>query len=221
MSKEIKEVIDTDDDFNILDVFNEQSTSTSLPAGVHENVKLVSVNTKRRKDNQGNLIKKQLFLKFKKFDKEGEDIGESDVSFFLVDPSRDMAIDNLHSFISQVREILSVFYTTEEISAKFDPLAVLYDAEKDAGDEDATAQDFLFGSIKKARLKKSSSFTAVEEAICEQFGNMVEGKTGFESEGFRFKLEESKDAKYIQIPRYSTFIERTSVSKANSTLYNN
>jgi hypothetical protein len=53
-----------------------------------------------------NLIKKQLFLKFKKFNKEG-DIGEKDISFFLVDPSKESAIDNLHAFSHRQRNYFS------------------------------------------------------------------------------------------------------------------
>jgi hypothetical protein len=42
------------------------------------------------------LSRNSCFLSSKKFNKEGVDIGEKDVSFFLVDPSKESAIDNLH-----------------------------------------------------------------------------------------------------------------------------
>jgi hypothetical protein len=53
------------------------------------------------------LSRNSCFLSSKKFNKEGVDIGEKDVSFFLVDPSRS-SIDNLHAFLSQTKELLSI-----------------------------------------------------------------------------------------------------------------
>jgi hypothetical protein len=49
------------------------------------------------------LSRNSCFLSSKKFNKEGVDIGEKDVSFFLVDPSKESAIDNLHAFLSQTK----------------------------------------------------------------------------------------------------------------------
>jgi hypothetical protein len=49
---------------DILNIFNEQASSSELGAGVHERVRLITIDPERR-DNNGNLIKKQLFLKFK------------------------------------------------------------------------------------------------------------------------------------------------------------
>mgnify|MGYP000477320734 FL=1 len=49
---------------------------------------------------------------------------------------------------------------------------------------------------------------------------MMEGKTGFDSLSFRFKLEESQDAKYIQIPRFDRFVEKQDVKKEDSILLN-
>jgi hypothetical protein len=92
---------ENEDAFDILNIFNEQASSSELGAGVHERVRLITIDPERRKDNNGNLIKKQLFLKFKKFNKEGVDIGEKDVSFFLVDPSRSLLLITCFSFHRQ------------------------------------------------------------------------------------------------------------------------
>lgn len=209
------------DVFDILNIFNEQASSSELGAGVHERIRLITIDPERRKDNNGNLIKKQLFLKFKKFNKEGVDIGEKDISFFLIDSAKDSAINNLHLFLSQTRELLSVFLEEEEINKGFDPLAVLYDADNDDREDDDVAEDYKYDVIKKKVLKKEKSFTDVEEAICSQFTKLLENKIGFDSTSFRLKLEESKDAKYIQIPRFDRFVEKAGVSKEESVLYTN
>lgn len=213
MSDETQNV--QDDALDILNIFNEESSSTGLEAGVHERVKLISVDPERRKDNNGNLIKKQLFLKFKKFNKDGTDVGEKEISFFLIDPARDSAISNLHLFLAQTTELLSLFLTEEEIEEGFDPLKVLFD--KDNHDE----EDYTFDLIKKKVLKKASQFNELEEAICNQFYTLIEDKVGFDSTSFRLRLEESKDAKYIQIPRFDRFVEKAGIKKEDSVLYIN
>lgn len=207
--------------FDILNIFNEEASSSGLGAGVHERVRLISVDPNRHKDHNGNEIKKQLFLKFKKFNKDNADIGEKDVSFFLIDPSKDTAISNLHTFLSQTRELLSIYLEESEIDANFDPLAVLYSADDDDRDEEDVVEDFKYDAIKKKVLKKAAFFSQVEKAICEQFSDLLKDKIGFESKSFRLKLEESKDAKYVQIPRFDRFVEKAGISKEESVLYVN
>jgi hypothetical protein len=43
-----------------------------------------------------------------KVHKEGVDIGEKDVSFFLVDPSKESVIDNLHAFLHRQRNYFPI-----------------------------------------------------------------------------------------------------------------
>lgn len=219
MSEEIQD-IQEEEGFDMFSYFAEQSTSSGMSAGIHDNVRLISADTARRKDNNGNLIKKQLFLKFKKFNKDNEDIGEKDVSFFIIDPAKDSNVNNLHSFLSQTREILALYFTEEEIIEKFDPLSTLYDAETDEREEDDVEEAYKYDNIKKATFKKASMFGIVEKEICAQFGAMIEPVIGFDSAKIRFKLEESQDAKYIQIPRFDRFVEKQSVKKEDSVLIN-
>lgn len=208
--------------FNVFDVFNDQATSSELPQGIHERVRLVTIDAERRKDNNGNVIKKQLFLKFKKFNKEGVDVGEKEVSFFIVDTARDSAMNNLHTFISQTRELLSIYLSEDELEASFDPFLVLHDSEKEAGREEKDIEgDYEFDNIRKKVLKKSSAFSLVEKEVCNLFKDLLESKVGFKSEYFRLKLEESKEGGYIQIPRYDRFIEKAGVKKEDSVLYVN
>jgi hypothetical protein len=56
--------------------------------------------------------------------------------------------------------------------------------------------------------EERENFTDVELAICDQFNKLLSDKIGFDSKAFRLKLEESKDAKYIQIPRYDRSVEK-------------
>ena len=215
MSEKTKEAksVEEPEVVNILDLFANEASSSELDAGVHENVRLISISTEKRHDNNGNTIKKQLYLKFKKYDKEGEDVGEKEISFFLLDPTRDSVISNMTSFIMQTREILQVFYTDSEISESFDPLRAVW--EKDHKDD-----FYNHDNLKSKVLKKAAQYKAIEQAVCEQFEKLLEPMIGYNSTAFRFKLVESNDAKYIEMPRYARFIERASVERKNSTLLN-
>ena len=211
---------DDDDDFDILNIFSEQASSSELGAGVHEKVRLISASGERRKDSNGNLVKKQLFLKFKKFSKDNVDLGEKEISFFIVDASKDTAINNLLNFTAQVTEILSLFYTPTELEEKFDPFGrVFYNADNDDRDEEAVKADYHNTKIKKAVIKNEKGFTAVQAAICADAAALLAPFCGFEGPIFRLKLVESDDNKYIEIPRFDPFVEKAGVDKESSVLY--
>ena len=211
---------DDDDDFDILNIFSEQASSSELGAGVHERVRLISASGERRKDSNGNLVKKQLFLKFKKFSKDNVDLGEKEISFFIVDASKDTAINNLLNFTAQVTEILSLFYTPTELEEKFDPFGrVFYNADNDDRDEEAVKADYHNTKIKKAVIKNEKGFTAVQAAICADAAALLAPFCGFEGPIFRLKLVESDDNKYIEIPRFDPFVEKAGVDKESSVLY--
>jgi hypothetical protein len=211
---------DDDDDFDILNIFSEQATSSELGAGVHERVRLISVNGERRKDANGNLVKKQLFLKFKKFSKDNVDLGEKEVSFFIVDASKETAINNLLNFTSQVVELLSLFYTPSELETSFDPFAkVFYNADNDDRDEETVKADYDHTKIKKAVIKNEKGFIAIQSAICAEAAKLLSPFCGFEAPIFRLKLVESDDNKYIEIPRFDSFVEKAGVAKETSVLY--
>jgi hypothetical protein len=207
--------------FDVFNVFSEEATSAGLGVGIHERIRLISIDNGKRKDGNNNVINKQLYLKFKQFNKAGDDIGEKEISFFVTDAIKDSAVGNLFSFIAQTREILSLFCTEDEITEGFDPIGVLYDAEGETRKEAKIIEDFKYDVIKKKVLKKSAQFKSVEQAVGEQFKGLLETKIGFKSQMFRLKLEESQDAKYIQIPRFDRFVEKASVKKDDSMLYIN
>ena len=211
---------DDDDDFDILNIFSEQASSSELGACIHERVRLISASGERRKDSNGNLVKKQLFLKFKKFSKDNVDLGEKEISFFIVDASKDTAINNLLNFTAQVTEILSLFYTPTELEEKFDPFGrVFYNADNDDRDEEAVKADYHNTKIKKAVIKNEKGFTAVQAAICTDAAALLAPFCGFEGPIFRLKLVESDDNKYIEIPRFDPFVEKAGVDKESSVLY--
>lgn len=193
------------DDFNIDDIFADVTSSTSLGEGEHENVRLLSIDIEKRKDRNNKPLKMQLFLKFKKYDDENNDIGEKEISFFLLDPAKESVINNLVDYLSQLKEILYIYHSADEVAAKFDPINGIVKAE---GDDDYEDSDLSTDNIKKTFLNKNKVFKELEDIIKEQFLAMLGDKVGPDSTKFKLTLEESRDGKYIQLPRYSTFIEK-------------
>lgn len=188
------------EDFNIDDIFADVVSATNLDAGKHENVRLVSVSIEPRKDKNGKNIKKQAYMVMKKYDGK-EIIGEKDISFFLLDATKDSYIDNAISYISQLKEILSIYYNEEELTASFDPLRDFLSSPDDVDEKTLTAD-----TIKANHLKGSTKAKALEKAINASFYAMVKDKIGASSKEFNLTLEESRDGKYIQLPRFNKFI---------------
>jgi hypothetical protein len=213
-------------EFNFENLFEEEITSNSLSAGIHENVKLISVDVTKRKDFNGKTIKKQLFLKFKKYTEEGEDIGEKEIDFFLLDPEKKDVIKHLKNYLDQVLQLLRVYYTDDELfegeKPLFDPYATLYDPKiHNLGErEDGMDSDFAYDNIKKKVLDKNIKYKEISEAINNNIYELLKDRIGVKSRPFRLKLIESKDGEFIQIPLYSDFIERSDISKEDSKLYN-
>lgn len=204
------------EDFNIDDLFKEVTSSGNLGEGVHDNVRLISIDISKRKDKNNKPLKMQLFLKFKKYDKDNNDIGEKEISFFMLDAAKNTVISNLITYLVQVKSILAI-YCTEEAILAFDPLNALIEA---TADEDVKDEDLQEDVIRKTYLKKSSGFKVIEEAIKNQFFALLEDKIGTDSDFIRLKLEESRDGKYIQIPHFNQFVEKMEVKKIDSLLYN-
>ena len=213
-------------EFNFENLFQEEVSSASLGAGVHENVRLISVDISKRKDFNGKTIKKQLFLRFKKYNEAGEDVGEKEIDFFLLDPEKKDVVKHLKNYMEQLLQVLKIFYSEDELLAEenplFNPLAYLYDEEKhNLGErEDGMDSDFAFDNIKEKVLNKNSYYKEVSEAVNKNFFELLENKVGGDSKIFRFKLIESRDGDFIQIPLYSNFIESSDVDKDKSELYN-
>lgn len=200
-----------------INLFRNEASSNELGAGVHENIRITKIDTERRKDRNNVVIKRHLFITFKKFNKNDEDIGEKEVSFFDVDPVGKSPIKSLAYFISDVRSILSCYYTEEELDEKFDPIKdALF---PDGMEEDIDENDFTIDNISKY-IKKVKDFSKIEKITDELFYDLMKDKIGFSSKFLRLKLEESSNGKFIQLPRYGAFIEPADVKKEESLILN-
>ena len=197
-----------------------RSASIELEAGVHENVRLISIDTELKKDKNGKLIERHLFLRFKKFNKAGKDIGEKEINFFMVDPMSDYALDSLINFMEQCWSIVNTFLKDEDKSDKaFNPIKAIAAREDHEDMDDKEFEAFIsYEFIKKNVLKKAKDYRTVEEAARTQMEKALAKHIGINSVPLRLKLINSKDNKYVQLPRYTAFIEPGDVKKKESIL---
>lgn len=190
--------------------------SKGLTAGVHENVRLVSIDPKLRKDKNENIINKQLFVKFVKYTEDDEVLGEREISFFMLDPERDFVVSNLADYLLELRSILGLFYTKEEIDEKFNVLDVLINEE---WSEDEVTAFFDYDNIGSKVLTKDSQYKKLQQNIRDTFWDILKDNIGYESDFVRLKLVTDDTGEYVQIPKNVTFVERSTVSKESSRLY--
>jgi hypothetical protein len=76
------------DAFDILNIFNEQASSSELGAGVHERVRLITIDPKDVKITMVTLLRNSCFLNSRSSTRCR--YRKKDVSFFLVDLPRNL-----------------------------------------------------------------------------------------------------------------------------------
>lgn len=206
------------------ELFNKNVKSASLVEGVHENTKIVSIDVDKRKDRNGNTIKKQVFIKFKKFDGNDENIGETEVSFFLLDSKRDQLADDLSRFVGSLISVLSVYAKEDEISS-FDPITSFVKGTKiskiAALSDEELESEATFDNITNKIIKGSTAVKELESYIAKDFLSILEKYIGEDSDYVRLKLTSSKNGDYVQLPAFGGFIEHGTISKETSELYDN
>jgi len=191
--------------------------SVELPEGIHENVYLESVEKGELTNSFGTENKKHLYIKFNKVGKDGNVEGHFTLSFFKIDTDRDSALYNLSTFLKRIKEVALLFYTEDQFYKKFDPLALLLDEEEDAAD---VQDEFLYDNIKDKRFEHVSNISKIEMAAAQLAEKILEKKTGEDGEPLRILLDKNPKTDYVEIPRFSEFVEPMKVAKKVSVLYN-
>ena len=198
----------------------DKSQSIELEAGVHENVRLISIDTELKKDKNGKLIERHLYLRFKKFSKSGKDVGEKEINFFMVDPLSDYALDSLINFMERCWSIVRVYKGDDAKADKaFNPIQAIANRDNFPDMDEKEFDEYIsYDFIKQNVLKKAKDYKAVEESARKMMEKALNKDIGINSIPLRLRLEASKDKKYVQIPRYTPFIEDGKVKKTDSIL---
>jgi len=152
---------------SILKRFKDRQKKTaktaSLPGGIHENVDFVDF--KKDLDKKGD-FNKYLFMKFKKFDDEGNPIGEFATSFMELDTTSSYLDFKTKILLVQMHN-LAVALFGDEWEKKFDPLKGLVE-------EDECHYKTLHAKLEKrvfVRALETNVKDGIEELVNEYFEN--------------------------------------------------
>lgn len=205
--------IDEDDIVDTSGFAVRESRTAEVGAGLKTRARITKVDISKRKTGEGKTVKLQTFVTFTVYTDSDVVVGEKEISFFLLTPSKKNVITSLVSYLQKLKSILSVYVTIEEL-ASFDPIRETMKIEGD----DIKKSDYTEKNIRKKVLTTVAIFNTLQDAINKQFSDLLTPYIGNESKIVRLLLEESEDKEHIQIPFYNDFIEDAEVPMSESKL---
>ena len=160
----------------LLQKFKERSNKTAktqdLSGGIHKNVRLVDFTEDI--ESRGD-YKRYLFMKFKKYDNEGNPVGEFSTSFMELDPSSSFIDFKVKLLLKQTHNLAVALFGEDGWKDIYDPLATLLESAEEAH---------------HMQLNKKLS----KRAFVQQLEKQVKESVGV----FMTKyLEEGKDAEFV------------------------
>jgi len=191
---------------SILQDILSKAKSQDLEDGIHDNCRILAIDTAVRKDKDDIAIKRNTYVTIGKFDETGtRKIAKKEIAWFNIDPSSEYVMDNFREQVIQLVGILACYYTEEEIHKDFD---LFKDIE---GFEDAnnSETELEVDAIEEALKVKSTAVQLLTNAIVS-FRTMMEGKFGYTSDLIQVKIIFDKTGKYIQQPSFGRFTKAMS-----------
>lgn len=170
---------------------------TPLDFGINENVRLISIdNTERIRE--GEIVKRNTFMRFAKFNSNNEIIANSEFNYFNLDPASDYTSDNFITQISQLNNIAKVLGADKKV----DP-TVGYESMNEL----------------KGDLETKKGCKKLMDETWKQFHKAVNDKIGNDSTLFRIKVVTDKTGKYMQLPsKDAIIVESLEVDLSESLL---
>lgn len=173
--------------FSILDSL---PVRTQIGFGIHENCKLTNVSIEPKKKD-GQLIERNTYVTFTKYDSEGEAIAQTEFSYWNLKHDNEYSLQNLARQVSNLIEIVNVV-TDGKVS---------YDPFTEGGFDDyEEVQNQL--STKKG-VKK------VQDLIETSFAEAIEGYVGRSCPTLRLKVVTTYDGQYTELPGEGHFLENS------------
>lgn len=172
--------------------------------GITENVVILDVNNKTRKNKDGDKVKRNTFIKFGKLDDDGNVVAEKEVSWFDIKHDSDYAYDNLFEQLYQMVTIAESVVSEKAIDKAFNEIL---EAEEIENEDDL--QDVA---------KSKSKLKDLMDGLIEAFIELLSDEVGAKSQKLRLKLTYDAKGKYIQQPKYGQFVESMDVESKESRL---
>lgn len=167
-------------------ILADRPVRTPLEFGINENIKLVSISNEKRM-REGEVIKKNTYMTFSKFNAKGDVIASSEFSYMNFNPGADYTFDNLIDQVAQMTNIVNLI-------------------NPDANPIDPTEG---YESIEELQrdLGNKKGCEALTEKMYAQFEEALEGKLGAECPLLRLKIVTDKTGKWLQFPKEAIVAE--------------
>lgn len=168
-------------------ILADRPVRTPLEFGINENIKLVSISNEKRM-REGEVIKKNTYMTFNKFNSKGVVIASSEFSYMNFNPGADYTFDN---FIDQVAQMTNLVRLINPDANPIDPTEGYESIEEIQRD-----------------LGNKKGCEALTEKMYAQFEEALEGKLGEDCPALRLKVvTDSKTGKWLQLPREAVVAE--------------
>jgi hypothetical protein len=155
----------------------------SLDFGINENSRLIKIdNTPRVRE--GETIKKNTFLTFAKYNSKNEIIGQTEFSFFNLDPESKYSFDNFITQLSQLTTLASLLNP-----------GVTFDPTEDFESEEEIVK--LLSTPKGCKELQNKMFDTFSEVVSEFVGEQCPLMA--------VKVVTEKTGKYLQLPKEAQF----------------
>jgi len=170
-----------------------KETRVPLEFGINENVRLLSIDNTERKF-EGEVMKRNTYMKFAKFNSEDKIIGLSEFNYFNLDPESDYTTENFATQISQLNNIVKVLNPEASV-----------DPTKGYEDMNELIED----------LKSKTGCKKLMTETFKQFSEAVDGFIGKDSQLLRLKIITDKTGKYLSLPKDAVIVESMGVADSS------
>jgi hypothetical protein len=160
-------------------------TRMGLDFGINENCRLTKIdNTPRIRE--GEVQKRNTYVTWSKYNGKNEVVGQTEFNYFNLDASQDFVLDSFTNQFAQLAHIISLY--NPDAMDEFNPLG------------DITTEE----ALKKA-LKKQESCTKIQNAMAQQFEEIMKDHIGETSPLMAVKVITDKTGKYLNLPKEARF----------------
>lgn len=161
------------------------SNKNSLDFGINENCRIIKIDNTERK-REGEVIRKNTFITFAKYNKNNEIIGQNEFSYFNFDSNSEHVAENFVSQLSQMFHIVELL-NPDKIS-EFNPTD---------GIKDENELNKILTTQKLA--------SALQAKMFEQFESVLSEVVGDNCPLLAVKIVTEKTGQYLNLPRDAKF----------------
>jgi hypothetical protein len=178
--------------------------------GIHNNCVILSVSNDKRKNNDGVVQDRTGYTKFGKLNDKGVVTAEKEISWWGVKHDTDFAYDNVIEQIIQMTAIAEAVVGLDAVKEAFNDV---FEEEEIEGE----GKEEVLAALAEAATDKGA-VKSLMGGLCDAYVDLLKGKTGPKSSPVRLKLTYDPKGKYIQQPKYGTFVESMEVSAEDTQL---